>query len=582
MTAAPPPVTLPLLSVFDAWAARLSRAAVAGPSHRAAAVVVAVVAAIVALALVTAPAVFLNDTYFDLILPMDWANRMAEGQWPHRDFMTPVGTLYHLILWAGHSLSGGDTRLILWANTIVFVPVTILAWIATRDRLPALLRVIVVLYSALVVGSPRGYDEPMLRITHLAPYNRQAGALACVALLFLILPPRTPNNRGRALTEGILAGLVLFALFYIKVPMFALGVVGLGASVLFGLNRRAALVATILLVLAIAAASVLDPTFSGYLSDMAATGRSGLASTSPLTRLSRLPEVISVNLWTLVTIGFGSCWLLLNTPAGSPAKGTLTRHVIALLIVTAAAGAAATQNFGVGIAPNVALLALLFDIGRRWVDNRVSLGQPLSLPLLRVLALSAVPLVLISGLTMLTDLGSVAGQTLGARVGRPVLPVPAMQRAVMPVDPAIGTLGLLAKGEITPAAAQTLGFLGTEDDDRRWTGDGLALIDRYAPVASHPQERILTLGFAQMFSVLTETPSPRHIEAWWDWGRTFGPASPLDPALTLSDADVVLLPKLLRDTGPDRALIRMLRPALETTFHKAGASDIWEIWLKGR
>ena len=143
--------------------------------------------------------------------------RMAAGQWPHLDFMTPIGILafapFALFVKAGYGIG----HAILYGQALVaaiFLPFT--WWVAKsrmRGVVPYLFGLIVfVLIGALVHGEA----EPAVSIS--MNYNRWAWAAAFLAIMAALMAP----ERGeRALGDGLVIGLAMAALLLTKITYFA-------------------------------------------------------------------------------------------------------------------------------------------------------------------------------------------------------------------------------------------------------------------------------------------------------------------------------------------------------------------------
>ena len=140
--------------------------------------------------------------------------RMASGELPHIDFMTPIGVLAFapIAFFARWGLSAGEAFLA--AQVLVAAVVLAMAIYVARRRLPdwaalAFGAMILILCTALIHGEARqGVSVSM-------HYNRWAWALAFVAIVAAAFAPRR-----QAVLDGVLVGLVLAMLAMIKVTFF--------------------------------------------------------------------------------------------------------------------------------------------------------------------------------------------------------------------------------------------------------------------------------------------------------------------------------------------------------------------------
>ncbi len=144
--------------------------------------------------------------------------RMAMGEWPHLDFMTPIGALAAAPIALFVTLGFGAGMSFLLAQALVAVVLLLPVWWAAWSRLPGLLAylfglIVLVLVAALVHG------ETERSISLSMHYNRWAWAVSFVAMTLAVLP-----NRGapRPLADGLAIGLAMAALVMLKVTYFAL------------------------------------------------------------------------------------------------------------------------------------------------------------------------------------------------------------------------------------------------------------------------------------------------------------------------------------------------------------------------
>lgn len=139
--------------------------------------------------------------------------RQAAGQWPHLDFMTPIGVLATGPI-AAFVAAGWDVgAAVLWAQAAVALALLPALWWVGVSRMGlgwglAFGAICLILASALVHGEP----ERSLSIS--MHYNRWAWAIAFPALAVAILPPRQVE---RGWADGLVLGLCVAALALIKV-----------------------------------------------------------------------------------------------------------------------------------------------------------------------------------------------------------------------------------------------------------------------------------------------------------------------------------------------------------------------------
>jgi len=142
--------------------------------------------------------------------------RMNAGEWPHLDFMTPLGVLAYAPIAFFTWLGAGIGHAILYAQIAVGALLLPFAWWAGISRLS---RGLAYLFGGLVmvlcVAIAFGTAEQTISIS--MHYNRWAWAISFVAIVLAVVPP---TGRARPLVDGIVIGLCLAALALIKVTYF--------------------------------------------------------------------------------------------------------------------------------------------------------------------------------------------------------------------------------------------------------------------------------------------------------------------------------------------------------------------------
>ena len=142
--------------------------------------------------------------------------RMDAGQWPHLDFMTPIGALAFapIAFFMGHGAGVGHA--IMYAQIALGVLLLPAIWWVGISRMQGLVPylfggVVLVLVTALAFG----LAEPTISISMY--YNRWAWAISFVAIATAILPVQ---GRPRTVTDGGIIGLCMAALFMLKMTYF--------------------------------------------------------------------------------------------------------------------------------------------------------------------------------------------------------------------------------------------------------------------------------------------------------------------------------------------------------------------------
>lgn len=149
----------------------------------------------------------------DMLHHVDILMRMANGEIPHLDFMTPIGVLAFAPFLLPYALGAGVGLSILLGQALVGMVLLPAAWWVGRTRFPGPAGyifgvAIVVLCLALVHGEA---EESLSISMH---YNRWAWALTFIVLPLALIAPDTARPAPRL--EGAMIGLALAALALIK------------------------------------------------------------------------------------------------------------------------------------------------------------------------------------------------------------------------------------------------------------------------------------------------------------------------------------------------------------------------------
>ena len=143
--------------------------------------------------------------------------RMGDGDWPHLDFVTPIGVLAFAPITVFLEAGYGVGQAILAGQflvAIVFFPV---AWWVAKSRFEggwALLFAATILVYAVALVHGEAHDSVSISMH----YNRWAWAAAFLAITTTILPGREGDNPR---IDGVVVGLAMAAMALIKVTYFA-------------------------------------------------------------------------------------------------------------------------------------------------------------------------------------------------------------------------------------------------------------------------------------------------------------------------------------------------------------------------
>lgn len=152
----------------------------------------------------------------DTLHMVEIVSRMAAGQLPHIDFMTPIGALAFAPVALFKANGFGIGMSVLWAQVLMALAFVLPTFWVAISRFPRLLAapygfVVMVLILALVHG------EAESGVSISMHYNRWAWAAAYVAIPAALFVPQYARN---SLFDGIIIGLMLSVMAMIKVTYF--------------------------------------------------------------------------------------------------------------------------------------------------------------------------------------------------------------------------------------------------------------------------------------------------------------------------------------------------------------------------
>ncbi|NCU20967.1 hypothetical protein EOM89_09575 [Candidatus Falkowbacteria bacterium] len=182
-------------------------------------------------ALLARGALYLGMHEGDTLHLLDMALRMGlHGQWPHLDFMTPIGILAIAPIAGLVAMGLGIGTAILWAQVLVALVLLLPLVRMAGSRFGGLWSYVMLGYGVvLCLALVHGLANPAPSVS--MHYNRWAWAIVYVVLPLALLPDR---GRARPYLDGALIGLGVGALVLIKVTYAA----ALGPGILVALLVR--------------------------------------------------------------------------------------------------------------------------------------------------------------------------------------------------------------------------------------------------------------------------------------------------------------------------------------------------------
>jgi len=289
--------------------------------------------------------------------------RMADGEWPHLDFMTPIGVMAFLPIVAFVKAGFGIGQSILLAQiavAIVLLPAVFWAAYSRFNNALAYLFGLVVM--VLVLALVHGEADRLVSIS--MHYNRWAWAVAYVVIALAVLPGVTVRND---LLDGGIIGLGMAFLLLCKVTYF---IAFAPAVVLALLLRGATRSLVIALVVGIAAMAVFTlfsgvPFWMAYLGDLLTVSGSKVRPQpgAPLNTIIGAPAYLGASLVLVLGVVF-------LRQAGQQTLG------LVLLLLVPGFFYVTYQNFG-NDPQWLMLLAILLLVPRLDPEMKNSFGWPL-------------------------------------------------------------------------------------------------------------------------------------------------------------------------------------------------------------
>ncbi len=177
-----------------------------------------------------------REMSWDLLFNLSGAWHLRYGHVAHVDFHDPVGELNFLLTSLGFSVVGTTPHAFLVGAAIItsflFTAAVIVAW----RRLPLLPAVIFVVFVSLLALRPANVGDLPTAYSFAMSYNRYGWSAIAIFALLLFVPPHI-GRRGRWI-EAAVGGLLLIAMYYLKVTYFAVGLGALGLALVISPHIR--------------------------------------------------------------------------------------------------------------------------------------------------------------------------------------------------------------------------------------------------------------------------------------------------------------------------------------------------------
>ncbi|WP_421994657.1 hypothetical protein [Reyranella sp.] len=181
--------------------------------------------------LATAGLVVSREMSWDLLFNLAGAWHLANGQVANVDFHDPVGQLYFRLTQLGMWICGPTVAAFVAGNILAAVALFAAAAVAAATRLPPVAAALFMLFPPLLVLMPANIGDDPTHFTFAMSYNDYGWATISILCLLLFLPRRRPTAPGDWV-DALVGGLLMAALYHLKITYFAAALGALGVAYL--------------------------------------------------------------------------------------------------------------------------------------------------------------------------------------------------------------------------------------------------------------------------------------------------------------------------------------------------------------
>ena len=160
----------------------------------------------------------------DVLMPLDGAWRLLNGQRPGADFYAILGPAWYMVNAFGLTLAKGKATGLAYATAITTLVVGLWAWALLHRRMTPFAWLLAALFLVLIAAAPFVLGEGFGRTTFCSKYNRFGYAFLGLVLLECVLREEGMTWRSR-FASGFSSGAACAVCLFLKVSF---GAVGLG------------------------------------------------------------------------------------------------------------------------------------------------------------------------------------------------------------------------------------------------------------------------------------------------------------------------------------------------------------------
>ncbi len=468
----------------------------------------------------------------DLLFNLSGAWQFHEGRVQHVDFHEAVGPLNFLLTQAGFYLVGFSPFAFLAGQMLAVAGLFVMAVAVAVRRLPLAASILFVLFVALQAMMPTNVGNPPTAFTFAMAYNRYGWSAIAILCLLLFAPPRW--SRSSDVVDVLCGTLLLFAMFYIKITYFMVGLGALALALLISDHIRIRWHIWLAIWL-LALGNTLAPYSQPYLADLWWAIISGLPATGAR-RL--LVDGVLGNSWELSVYGAGliACiWLWRRglAPVGLP--------LAALFLIGAGVMLFAQNTQAAGLPLGLVILFLLYGAIPRYGTKQWAI------PAILLLA---------PAFTVAAAAGSIAAYAAMA--------VPSAKLLIARDTNARDIAVPMRSDSVNNLRSQTI-----------YLSSLLDAASLFAP-GRHPPGKIRTIDRVNPLPFMLGFPPPHGGDLFWEKS-----APPRPTEEMLGDADYVLVPTQFSTApGLSRAAHERFAPYLAAHFAVRDKTDYWILYAR--
>ena len=202
--------------------------------------------------------------------------RMADGQVPHLDFMTPIGIMAFAPIALFVKIGYGAGISIILGQLLVSIVLLPAVWWVAHSRMQGLLPYLFGLF-VLVLATALVHGEAQRSVSISMHYNRWAWAAAFIAISAAVIPT---IDRARPMADGVIIGLAMSFLLLTKITYFAAFAMPVLIAMLLRGSYRTLLVSALSGMIAAALVTMIAGVdfWQAYLRDLLIVARSDIRS----------------------------------------------------------------------------------------------------------------------------------------------------------------------------------------------------------------------------------------------------------------------------------------------------------------